>query len=133
MNISSIDLGIIIAYLVLTVVVGIYYGRGVKTFKDFAVGNQRFLFPVLTMTIFASEVDGFSTIGTVDQIYKVGILFFLAGFGYVLYQIFVVSRYIAPQIVRFQNSISLGDLIKTRFGIKGKIFSGISVSGVFCL
>ena len=123
-NLAPIDLAIIIAYLALTVAIGLYYGRGIKTFKEFAVGNQRFGTATLTMTIFATIVGGNVTVGLMEKIYTFGLVFVFVMFcGNVYY--LILARYIAPQIVRFK-ALSLGDLIQQRFGIQGKVVSGIA-------
>ena len=125
-NLHPIDLAIIVGYLMLTIIVGIYYGRGIKTFKDFAVGNQRFGVAALTMTVFATMIGGSATIGRVGKIYEIGMVFFLAGCGGFIYQL-IVAYYLSPRFTRFYNAISLGDIIESRFAKQGRLISGILV------
>ena len=130
MNISSIDLGIIIAYLVLTVVVGIYYGRNIKTFKDFAVGNKRFGVSLLTMTLFATAIGGNFTTGYISQIYKFGAIFLVVMcMGPVA--TLLLYKYIVPRVLRFNKALSLGDIIQDRFGTQGRMVAGFAT--ILCI
>lgn len=39
----DIDTAVFIVFLTLNLVVGLYYGRGVKNIKDYSLGNRNFL------------------------------------------------------------------------------------------
>jgi Na+/proline symporter len=50
----NIDLWIILSYLVLTLFVGFYYGRGVKSVKEYAIGDRNFSTTTIVMTFAAT-------------------------------------------------------------------------------
>ena len=70
----NIDLLIIIAYLAVTLFVGFFYGRGVKTVRDYAIGDRNFPTIVLVMTLCATWITGFSAMISTSEVYKEGII-----------------------------------------------------------
>ena len=54
----DIDIAIVAGFLALNLCVGLYYGKGVKNIKDYALGNQKFTTASLTATIVATWVGG---------------------------------------------------------------------------
>jgi len=62
----NIDIAIVAGFLILTLVVGLYYGRGVRTVEDYALGGRNFSTEALVSTIVA-------TVGT-GSLFVVGVL-----------------------------------------------------------
>ena len=60
----NIDLVIVVLYLVVTLAVGIWAGRNVKSMKDFSVSSKIFPTSVLVSTIFATWMGGDDLIGS---------------------------------------------------------------------
>ena len=54
----NIDLAIVVLYLVITLIVGIYYGRGTKTIEIFATGGRNFSTATLGATLAATYISG---------------------------------------------------------------------------
>lgn len=50
----NIDIAIVAGFLILTLVVGLYYGRGVRTVEDYALGGRSFSTEALVSTIVAT-------------------------------------------------------------------------------
>ena len=82
-NLLSIDSFIIYFYLALTLFVGIYSGRNIKSFKDYAIANRSFGAPVLVIALLATIMGGTSTIGITENIYKNGVIMVFAVSGYI--------------------------------------------------
>lgn len=121
-----IDSVIVVLYLVVTLAVGIWAGRGVKSMKDFSVSSKIFPTSVLVSTIFATWMGGDDLIGVSERIYSVGLVFFVISLGQTL-SLFFQAYVVAPKILRgFSNKISIGEIMGDLYGKPGQLMSGIS-------
>ncbi|MEM7403559.1 MAG: hypothetical protein AAF310_06125, partial [Myxococcota bacterium] len=78
----TLDFAIVAAYLLLTLVVGLITGRGIKTMKDYVIGDRkRLTTPVLVATYFATVVGAGTVVGSVEKIFAGGIIWVCAGLG----------------------------------------------------
>ena len=59
---NTLNLLVVGAFLLLTLIVGLWAGRNVKTMKDYALANREFGAGVLTMTFLATKIDGVNII-----------------------------------------------------------------------
>ena len=121
-----IDLSIVILYLIITLVVGIFAGRNVKTMRDFSISSKVFPTSVLVSTIFATWMGADDLIGLSERVYSVGLSFLVITLGLslsFLFQAYVV----APKIIRgFPNKISIGEIMGDLYGKPGQVTSGIA-------
>ena len=121
-----VDLCIVVLYLVVTLVVGIFAGRNVKSMKDFSVSSKVFPTSVLVSTIFATWMGGDDLIGVSERIYSVGLVFFVISLGQCL-SLFLHAYVIAPRIIKgFENKISIGEIMGDLYGKPGQVISGIA-------
>ncbi|AZL16164.1 sodium:solute symporter family protein [Rickettsiales endosymbiont of Stachyamoeba lipophora] len=126
MNILNLDNLIVIAYLLVTLVVGIYKGRNIKTFKEYAIGDYKFSNSALVATITATWLSAGSAIGTHEKVYQFGIVWvviFLFGVvGIFLFQL------LAPRIYKFKGHLSVSEIIGTWYGPQARVIGGICVA-----
>jgi Na+/proline symporter/signal transduction histidine kinase len=127
----NIDHLIIAAYMLITLIVGVYVGRNVKSVKDYAIANRIYDTPVLIITLLATIMGGTSTIGITENVYRDGVIMILATSGFIMAYIFI-SIYVAPNMVRFLGKTSVGDLMHEFYGKPGQIITGI-VGFLFCI
>lgn len=120
-----LDHAIVIFYLLVTLLVGLYVGRNTKTLEDFAVGPRNFATIVLVSTVFASIVDAGMTTGLATSTYSIGPIFLLSFLGIVLSN-FNLAFFIAPKMKRFLGLISSGDIFEKLYGKNAKILMGCS-------
>ena len=122
----NVDLSIVVLYLVVTLAVGIFAGRNVKTMKDFSVSSKVFPMSVLVSTIFATWIGADDLIGLCERVYSVGLSFLMITLGLslsFLFQAYVV----APKIIRgFPNKISIGEIMGDLYSKPGQVTSGIA-------
>lgn len=121
---STFDSGVIFIYLLITIIVGMYAGRNVKTMTDFAVGKRDFLIFTLIMTIIATYIDGESILNGVTLSYKSGLSYYIANISSTI-TLFLYSA-IAIRVTKFENAISVGDIMGELYGKFAQIFTGIS-------
>ncbi len=82
-DISWIDIGIIVTYLLLMVVVGIWFQRRVKNLDDYALAGKSLGYVVMIGTLVGAAIGAASTLGKAGKAYEAGIIFITAGFGYI--------------------------------------------------
>jgi Na+/proline symporter len=71
----SIDIGILVVFLVANLVLGLRYGRSVKTLRDYALGGKNFSTSVLVATIVATWMSGSGLFINLDKTYKQGLYY----------------------------------------------------------
>ena len=54
----NIDIAIVVGFLVLNLGIGLYHGRGVKSIKDYALGDRNFSTSALGATTVATTIGG---------------------------------------------------------------------------
>jgi len=69
----DIDTAVFIVFLTLNLVVGLYYGRGVKNIKDYSLGNRNFSTGALVSTIVATWIGGDYLFITIAEVYTTGL------------------------------------------------------------
>lgn len=120
-----LDQVILIAYILITLLVGLYVGRSTKTLEDYAIGSRNFSTVALVATIFASVVDAGLTTGLVSSIFNSGPIFLLA-FSGIIFANISISLFIAPKMKPFLGLISSGDIFEKLYGKKAKTLMGFS-------
>ncbi len=122
----NIDLIIVFLYLIVTLAVGIFAGRNVKTMRDFSISSKVFPTSVLVSTIFATWIGADDLIGLSERVYSVGLSFFVITLG--LSFSFLFHAYVvAPKIIKeFPNKISIGEIMGDLYGKPGQVTSGIA-------
>ena len=123
--VSNADIFIIIFYLMSTIILGIYTGKNIDSFKDYAIGNKKFPTIVLAMTICATWIEGSDILSATTEIFTVGILYIVACCGS-FFNNLVVAKVIAPRMDRFQNMITVGEILGTAYGKPIRMFTGAS-------
>ena len=121
-----IDLVIVVSYLIVVLVVGIFAGRNVKSMKDFSVSSKIFPTSILVSTIFATWMGGDDLIGVSERIYSVGLVFFVIALSQISSLLFH-AYVIAPKVIRgFSDKISIGEIMRDLYGKPGQLICGIS-------
>jgi len=115
---------IIFSYLIIVLLIGIWAGRGVKDFKDYAVASKSFGTMAIFATLSASFIGGGFSMGNAEKVFLVGISNIVALWGFSLKEI-LVAKYIAPNIVHYPDAISIGDIMEPAYGRESRIFAGV--------
>ncbi len=122
----SVDLVIVVLYLVVTLIVGILAGCKVKSMKDFSISSKIFPTSVLVSTIFATWMGGDYLIGVSERIYSVGLAFFMIQWVQT-FSLFFHAYVIAPRILQnFSDKISIGEIMGDLYGKPGQMMSGVA-------
>jgi len=114
------------AFLLITLAVGLYAGRGIKNIKEYALGDGRFSTFTLTLTLLATVIGGASVIGSPSEIYSLGIIAMLSWLAVGL-QYILIAFFIAPKFYQLKNCLTIGDYMQIKFGKNAKLISGLLI------
>ncbi len=128
MNLTPLDVAVVIAYFGLMAVLG-YLTRRTRTFSEFAVGRRS----IPTTMIFASLAStivgpGFS-IGVTSKSWNMGFLFYFLAATYAI-QTLLSGFCFAPRLAQERDCTTLGDVMAKRYGRFTHLLTGILSVGV---
>lgn len=115
---------VIIGFLLVNLIIGLWAGKGVKDFKDFAIGNKKWSVGALVMTYVATNIEGASLFRGIKR-YALGGISASAGIIGCLFGFAFMYAFLAPKMHRFKGCITMGDVAEQCFGKKVKIYTGI--------
>lgn len=119
-----IDTVIFIAYLAVILAVGLWAGRSVSTIQDYATSRQGFGSLVIFATMSASFIGGGFSTGNAEKVFLFGIANIVALWGFSFKELFVAMQ-LAPRLAKFQDAISVGDIMASAYGKSGRVITGI--------
>ena len=119
----TLDHIIIITYLAMILLLGVWSGRGMKTLKDFSVSHRSYGSFVIFATLSASFIGGGFSTGNATDVFTFGIASIVALWGFSLKEI-LVARFIAPRMDSFPDAISAGDIMERGYGKAAKVITG---------
>ncbi|MEM7589294.1 MAG: hypothetical protein AAF320_03955, partial [Myxococcota bacterium] len=125
----TLDFGVVLVYLALTLYIGMRAGKGIKTMRDYVLGERDgYATPILVATFFATEAGSGTIMGTSEKVFIGGIIWAFVRMGRSI-SFFAMARYIAPYMDRFHEKLSLGEVMGSFYGRPGQIlgsFAGIA-------
>jgi SSS family solute:Na+ symporter len=117
------DSVIIVFYLCVILLVGLWSGRGMKSLQEFSVSHRSYTSLVIFATLSASFIGGGFSIGNAEKVFRFGIVNIAALWGFSLKEI-LVARFIAPRTGNFPDVISVGDIMERGYGKAGRVVTG---------
>ena len=126
LNINLVVVGI---FLLITLIIGLWAGRNVKTLKDYALANREFGVGVLSMTFLATYISGNHLLILPADFSHYGIVALLDNVGPTIALVFL-GMFVAPALVYFRNAITAGDIAAELYGTSARIILGIA--GTLC-
>ncbi|MEL6152931.1 MAG: hypothetical protein AAFQ78_02790, partial [Bacteroidota bacterium] len=84
MDYFSIDYLIICAFLIITLIIGLRAGRGIKDIREYAVANKEYGLGILTITFLATYLEGNNIIGTQKSLLTYGLIVGLPPLGSII-------------------------------------------------
>ncbi len=127
---NYLDYAIIIIYLLVVLIVGLWSGKGMKTLQVFSVSHRSYGSMVIFATLSASFIGGGYSIGLATKVFSFGIVNIVALWGFSLKEL-LVAKFIAPRMDNFPNVISAGDIMEQGYGKAAKVITGF-LSIILC-
>jgi len=122
----DIDVAIVIGFLVITIVAGLLSSRGIKSIREYAVGDRNFSTATIAATLIATWAGGQAFFTIVTQSYNHGLHFMWATIlGDFLCYLFI-GLFFAPRMVQFLGKLSIADAMGSLYGDKVRIVTAIA-------
>lgn len=115
----TIDYVIIVIYLITCLALGLYKSREIKNIRDFALGGKYTPTVVLVATIFSTNIGAGASMGVIERIYSMGIIFAAARMLSPLFWI-ITAKIFTPNIEQFKDCISMSDVMEKLYGKFGR-------------
>ncbi|MCC8398641.1 MAG: sodium:solute symporter family protein [Rickettsia endosymbiont of Labidopullus appendiculatus] len=126
----DIDLAIITAFLVVNICSGIYYGRGIKTIKEYAIGNRNFSTGTIATTLIATWAGGGIFSIVISKTYTDG-FYSLIPFISNVVSFLIVAYFFAPRMAEFLGQLSVAEVMGNLYGKTTRTITAIA--GLFCV
>ncbi len=119
-----VDVGIVVLYVALLVILSLRGGRGMRDAADFAGGGGSYPTPVIFATMAASYVGGGYSSGNAAAAFESGIGMTVALFGFSL-SMLLIGQYIAPGAARFKGITTVGGIMERCYGRSARRLTGV--------
>ena len=123
MHLFSTDHLIVYVFLLIILVIGLRAGEGIKDIWEYAIANKMFGTTALVMTYLATEVGGQGVINIAGEAGTTGIIIIVAFMGFPL-SFVIQALFIAPKMVRFNQCLTMGDVMGALYNDNVKMFVG---------
>ncbi len=123
-SLLEVDCLIVYAFLLITLVIGLRAGRGVKDIRGYAIANKTYGTGVLVLSFLATNIGGGSVMSGSREVFANGIIMTVASLGVAISLLFI-AFFIAPKIVYFEDCITIGDVMGKLYGEASKVITGI--------
>lgn len=114
---------IVISFLLLTLVVGMYYRGKITSLREYAIGNKNFATATLVATLLATLYEGGALMRTVQQIYNQGIYYIIILLADSI-SIWIWTLLI-PRMAPFMHHLSTAESIGSVYGTWPRIISAL--------
>ena len=133
MEYLSLDYLIVYAFLLITLIIGLRAGRGIKDIREYALGNRKFGTVALTLTYLATNIAGASIFNVAGVIFTEGIII-TAALLLLVFTFLFSALFIAPHAVKFKHCLTMGDLVGHFYGTKAHLIAGcLGILTTFCI
>ena len=112
-------------FLAVTLCLGIYRGRSVKTLREYAVGSQNFSTLTLVATVLATAYGGASLLYDLEGVHEQGIYWILLCFLLTIFNFGLLSS-LASRMGPFMSNISSSETIGQVYGPIPRVVSGLA-------
>ncbi|WP_196759639.1 sodium:solute symporter family protein, partial [Orientia tsutsugamushi] len=120
----NIDIILVGLFLIANLAIGLWYGKEVKSVRDYAISGRNFSTAALTATLLATWIGGGTFSFRLYEIYSIGILAVLGVIGHILN--FLTNAYVLiPRMQEFLGKLSVSDVMGDLYGKHVRIITAI--------
>lgn len=115
---------IFISFLAINLIVGMYYSRGIKTIKEYAVGSRNFSTSTIVTTIVATFIGGGVFSLSLSKTYTDGLSYIFLNIGEIS-AFFITAYFFAPRMAEFLGTLSIAEAMGNLFGKNVRIITAV--------
>ena len=133
MSLSTVDLCVVVLYLVGILFLGLWAGSKTKDLGDYAIAGKVYGVPMLLMTMVATDMDSETAMGEASLMYEDGFISVVMIISWAWFGYWLASRFLFNRMGnRFNGMISAPDIIQKYYGSAPRIFASVAalISGV---
>lgn len=120
----NIDAAMFIGFLLINLIIGLGYGKDVKTIKDYALGGRNFSTGSLVCTIVATWVTGSSFFIILSKTYSDGLSFVIAICG-MAFSLAITAFFLIPRMAEFMGSLSTAEVMGNLYGKHVRLITAV--------
>ena len=124
MNIN-IDSSIFIGFLLINLIAGIYYSKGINNIREFAIGNRNFSTATIVATLVATWISGGSFSLYMSETYSQGLSFILAILADAG-SFIIIGCIFAPRMAEFLGQLSVAEAMGSLYGRHVRIITALA-------
>jgi len=119
-HISTIDIGIVIAYFAVVLFIGLWISRKTKTGEDLFLGGRTFGWGIIGLSLFASNISGSTIVGLAGAAYTTGIVNsvyeWMSGLPLIIAALIFIPLYLGSRIT------TIPEFLEKRFDRRSQLF-----------
>lgn len=120
-QITAVDYIVVVAYIAITVAIGIFVSRGKNDTEGYFLGGRNFIWPLVGLSLFATNQSGTSFIGLSSSGYAQGIAVFnyewIGALVLVFFVIFFLPFYLRSRVYTMPEFLEKRFDRKSRYGL----------------
>ena len=121
----NIDSAIFIGFLVANIVLGLASSRGIKTIKEYAIGDRNFSTATIAATIVATWISGEFFYSSIAEAYDKGLLAIWVATGDALC-LLSIGIFFAPRMGEFLGKLSIAEAMGDLFGQRIRVITAVA-------
>jgi SSS family solute:Na+ symporter len=123
---GPIDIGIIIVYLIATIFLGYWVGRGQTNSEGYFLAGRRLTWPLIGLSLYASNMSGSSFVGLAAGGYSSGVVIYhyeyMAAIALIIALFFIIPFYLREKI------FTIPEFLEHRFDRRSRyLFAGMGI------
>jgi Na+/proline symporter/two-component sensor histidine kinase len=113
-------------FIIINLVLGLYFSKGVKTIREYAIGDRDFSTATIVATLVATWITGEFFFGDIVENYNNGMYMMWAGVIGSLVALLSIGIFFAPRLAEFLGILSIAEAMGGLFGKNVRILTAIS-------
>src|SRR4051812_32857673 len=105
----NLDFIIFIVFLVVNLIIGLFYSRGIKNIKEYAIGTRNFSTATIAATLVATWISGSAFLTDISEVYENGLFYMIPGMFGDIFSWILIYFLIAPRAGKFLGAISVAE------------------------
>jgi Na+/proline symporter len=105
----DLDVAIFVGFLLINLVLGLMFSRGIRSMAGYAVGEGKFSTPVIVSTIVATWVSGEFFVTIVAESYNAGLMFMSIVILSEFLAFLLVGLLLIPRMAEFLGKLSIAE------------------------